>query len=367
MSFLLFIGVLVVLIVIHELGHFFVAKAFGVRVDEFGVGYPPRAFILGTWGETTYTLNWLPFGGFVKIYGEDLTEATGKDRARSMAHKPWYAQVLILVAGVMANVLLAWILFSVALYSGAPVGIAEEDAQGRETKLIVSSVIPASPADAAGLKSGDVLVGFSSGDNTLVELLPSRAAAFIQEHPGADVSVSFVRGKDTVPFVVDIKPSHGVNAGVPGAPAIGVRMALISDESVSLGEALWQGAHTTIITFVGVIVGLVHFIQGTFSGSADWSSVAGPVGIASLIGDASAIGFVYLLQFTAFISVNLAVINLIPIPALDGGRIVFVLFEALFRRPLPQLFATTVNALGFLALIALMLVVTYHDIVRLFS
>lgn len=367
MSFLLFIGVLVVLIVIHELGHFFVAKAFGVRVDEFGVGYPPRAFVLGTWGETTYTLNWLPFGGFVKIYGEDLTEATGKDATRSMAHKPWYAQVLILVAGVMANVLLAWILFSVALYSGAPVGIAEEEAQGRATKLIVSSVVPASPADAAGLKSGDVLVGFSSGNDILESLMPSYAATFIQEHPGKNVVVSFVRGKDTQEHTVDITPSHGVNAGVPGAPAIGVRMALVSNEAVSLGEALRKGAYITATTFVGVIVGLVHFIQNTLTGTADWSSVAGPVGIASLIGDASAIGFVYLLQFTAFISVNLAVINLIPIPALDGGRVVFVLFEALFRRPLPQLFATTVNALGFLALIGLMLVVTYHDIARLFS
>lgn len=367
MSFLLFIAVLVVLIVVHELGHFFMAKWFGVRVDEFGVGYPPRAFVLGTWGETTYTLNWLPFGGFVRIFGEDPVAVEQSEKKRAMCFKPKYAQILILAAGVLANILLAWVLFATALYSGAPVGVPEEEAVGKVTSLVVSSVVAASPADAAGLRSGDVIVGMKSGPSTLEELLPSKAAEFIQAHPGKDVTVVFTRGKEMTSQELTLKPSHGVNNSIPGSPAIGVRMALVSSEKVSLLSAITMGAEATILTAVSVVVGLAQFLSSALLGTADWGSVAGPVGIASLIGDASAIGFVYLLQFTAFISVNLAVINLIPIPALDGGRIVFVLYEALFRRPMPNALAVGINAFGFIALIALMLIVTYHDIARLFS
>lgn len=367
MSFLLFIAVLVVLIVAHELGHFFMAKLFGVRVDEFGVGYPPRAFVLGTIGETTYTLNWLPFGGFVKIFGEDPIQVEPGEKKRAMCYKPKYVQILILMAGVLANVLLAWALFATALYSGAPVGVPEEDAAGKNTSLIISSVVAASPADAVGLKSGDIITNLTSGKDTLDTLMPSHAAKFIQTHPGKEVAVTFARRDNPEPQTVTLKPSHGVNDAIPGTPAIGIRMALVSSERVSLGEALRIGATTTVATCASVVVGLGQFITSTVTGTANWSSVAGPVGIAVLIGDASAIGFVYLLQFMAFISVNLAVINLIPVPALDGGRIVFVLFEALFRRPIPNAIAVGINAIGFAALIGLMLVVTYHDIARIFT
>jgi regulator of sigma E protease len=367
MSFLLFVAVLVVLIVAHELGHFFVAKWFGVRVDEFGVGYPPRAFVLGTIGETTYTLNWLPFGGFVKIFGEDPIQVQPNEKKRAMCHKPKHTQILILAAGVLANILLAWVLFATALYSGAPVGVPEEDAAGKSTSLVISSVVAASPADEAGLKSGDTIVGMTSGSDTLADRMPSHAARFIQTHPGKEVTVTFVRRDSPEPQTVSVKPSHGVNDAIPGTPAIGIRMALVSTEKTSLGDAIAIGARTTVATCVSVVSGLGQFLVSTVTGTANWSSVAGPVGIAVLIGDASAIGFVYLLQFMAFISVNLAVINLIPVPALDGGRIVFVLFEALFRRPIPNAVAVGINALGFVALIALMLVVTYHDIARIFT
>lgn len=367
MSFLLFIAVLVILIVVHELGHFFMAKWFGVRVDEFGVGYPPRAFVLGTKGETTYTLNWLPFGGFVRIFGEDPVSIQPDEKKRAMCHKPKYAQILILAAGVLANIVLAWALFAAALYSGAPVGVPEEEAAGKVTSLVISSVVAASPADAVGLRSGDVIVGMHSGNDTLADLMPSYAATFIQKHPGKDLTVSFTRGNEQTPQQVTLKPSHGVNNSIPGSPAIGVRMALVSSEKTSLLQAIVLGAHTTLATIASVTIGLVQFLTGAVLGTANWGSVAGPVGIAALIGDASAIGFIYLLQFMAFISVNLAVINLIPVPALDGGRIVFVLYEALFKKPIPSAAAIGVNALGFAALIALMLIVTYHDIARLFS
>ncbi|MDP2650077.1 MAG: site-2 protease family protein, partial [bacterium] len=139
MSFVLFIAVLVILIVVHELGHFLVAKLFKVRVDEFGIGYPPRAFNLGRIGETLYTLNWLPFGGFVKIFGEQKdTKMSRDDRSRALVYKPKSVQAAVLIAGVLFNILFAWFLFTSAPMLGSPTAIDEATAEGRNTQLVIS-------------------------------------------------------------------------------------------------------------------------------------------------------------------------------------------------------------------------------------
>lgn len=369
MSFVLFLAVLVVLIVVHELGHFLVAKLFGIRVDEFGIGYPPRAFTIGTWGGTTYTINWLPFGGFVRIFGENSEQDySTKDKKHAFVHKPRIVQAAVLAAGVFFNIVFAWMLFTATLMMGAPTAISEADAVGLDTRLIISSVVAGSPADAVGIVAGDEVVRVSTEDATLESLTPSATADFIQQHAGEPVTLAYIRDAQigAIEEVV-LTPAHGVLDETPGTPAVGIAMALVADRALPFLTAAWQGLTGTWRALETVTVGLVGFFAAAATGSADWSQVAGPIGIAGLVGDASAVGLVYLLYFTAFISVNLAVINLIPLPALDGGRLVFVAIEAVRRKAISEKVATVLNVVGFSLIIILMVVVTYHDILNLFS
>lgn len=369
MSVVLFIAVLVVLIVVHELGHFLVAKLFGIRVDEFGIGYPPRAFTIGKRGDTTYTINWLPFGGFVRIFGErhDI-KYSEQDKGRAFVHKPRIVQAAVLAAGVLCNVVFAWFLFTATLMMGAPTAIEEADAVGVDTRLIVSSIVAGSPADAAGIVAGDEIVAVSSDEEALGSLTPSETAKFIQDRPGEDIVISYIRDSEArIVEDVQITPAHGVLGDSPGTPAVGIAMALVADQSLPLLTALGQGFIGTVRAIEVVTVGLVGFFASAATGTADWAQVAGPIGIAGLVGDASSVGLVYLLYFTAFISVNLAIINLIPLPALDGGRLLFVAIEAVRGKPISEKIATAFNLVGFTLIITLMIVVTYHDIARLLS
>ncbi|HQT82798.1 MAG TPA: site-2 protease family protein, partial [Candidatus Paceibacterota bacterium] len=153
MSVVIFIAVIVALIVVHEFGHFVVAKLSGMRVDEFGLGYPPRAAVLGKIGETTYTLNWLPFGGFVKIYGED----GGEHGARAFSARPRLLQAVVLIAGIAMNLLFAYALITGALIAGTPRALSDSElATARNVELAVANVLPGSPASQAGLVPGDV-------------------------------------------------------------------------------------------------------------------------------------------------------------------------------------------------------------------
>lgn len=367
MSIVLFIAVLVVLIVVHELGHFLIAKLFRIRVDEFGIGYPPRAFTLGTHGDTTYTLNWLPFGGFVRIFGERHNRAySSQEKEQAFVYKPRIVQAAVLAGGVVFNVLFAWLLFTATFLIGTPMTIDESEAAGVDTRLVVSSVIAGSPADVAGLVAGDEIVSLRSGEQTLADPTPETASAFIQARPGEDVVISYVRDLEARRVeAVRIIPAHGVLSESPGTPAVGIAMALVTDRALPLGEALTEGLTATAYALKAVTVGLLGFFASALTGTVDWAQVAGPIGIAGLVGEASSVGLVYLLYFTAFISINLAIINLLPLPALDGGRLVFVAIEALLRKPINERITTALNVVGFALIIFLMVVVTYHDILNL--
>jgi len=369
MSIVLFIIVLVVLIVVHELGHFLVAKFFGIRVEEFGIGYPPRAFTIGTFRDTTYTLNWLPFGGFVRIFGERPgVQYPLHDKQYAFVSKTRLVQAAVLAAGVLFNLLFAWLLFTATFVAGAPTAIDEVDAVGLETRLIVSSVVSGSPASVAGLLAGDEVVSVSTPRGELQEVLPSAVSAFIQDNVGREITIGYIRDQQTQAIeTVRVTPAHGVLDERPGTPAVGFAMALVADVSLPLGEAIVEGFFSTTDALKSITVGLGTFLFAAVTGSADWQQVAGPIGIAGLVGDASSVGFTYLLYFTAFISVNLAVINLIPLPALDGGRLLFVAIEAVRKKPISDKVASVFNLIGFTLIILLMVVVTYHDIARLFS
>lgn len=360
-SILIFIIAIVALIVVHEFGHFVAAKLSGMRVDEFGLGYPPRALTIAKIGETEYTLNWLPFGGFVKIYGED-GDAKG---SRSFSARPRILQALVLIAGVTMNLLFAYVLITGALVAGTPRALSgSEFASARNQELMVTDVLPDTPAAHAGLLPGDSIVGASDSAGKWQAVDPKSFSAFIDASDGKAVTVA-LKHDDGTQGTVTITPEAGVVSGDPTRFALGVEIATIGVVPLSFGAAIVEGASLTWDTLVLTAEGLWHFFYGIFTFSANLSQVSGPIGIASAVGAASAQGFGDLLSIIAIISINLALINLIPVPALDGGRLLFVLIEGVIRRPIKPSIARTVNAVGFVSLVLLMIVVTAHDIFRL--
>lgn len=383
---LIFIAVLFVLILVHEWGHFIVAKKTGMRVDEFGIGFPPKLFGIKK-GETEYSINAMPIGGFVRIFGEDgvsspsspvpsrdgkldaepglggtkVVSATVSDYSRSFVARPKWAQALVLIAGVTMNIIFAWCLFVLVFMIGLPSVVSEEEASA-SAQLIVAEVLPESPA-AEVLTSQMIITGLARGDESLSKLTPSAFSEFVAAGDDASVVVSYrVDGEEKS---VELSPTAGLLPEEPERPVIGVSLALVDTVSVGPIDAIKDATVTTLGTLQAIVVGVTNLISQMFAGTADYSQVAGPVGIAGLVGDAAAFGFTSLLMFTALISLNLAVINLLPFPALDGGRLLFVAIETITRRRIDPIWVLRLNGFGIILLIALMLAVTYNDIVKL--
>ncbi|MFC1720845.1 RIP metalloprotease, partial [Patescibacteria group bacterium] len=347
---------------------FLAAKWAGIRVDEFGVGFPPKLF---GWkpkkSETGYTVNAIPFGGFVRIFGEDPNNEevlSGKDAERSLLSKPRIVQAWVMFAGVFFNFLLAWILISAGFMSGlpSPVSAAPEGAVVEDTRLVITSAQEGAPAYLAGLRTGDEILAITTDTEALQDVNPDSVSTFIQAHGTEELAVLYKRAD--VQGTIFVTPSNEI---LEGRSAIGISMDTIGILQLPVHKAFWEGGKTTIALTIAITVGFYDLIHDAIVGTADLGSVRGPIGIIGLVGDAANFGFIYLLGFTAFISINLGVINLIPFPALDGGRILFLIIEAIKRSPIKPAVAQWTNAIGFFILIALMLIVTYNDIARLIT
>ena len=352
-----FLIILSVLVIVHELGHFLVAKYFNIRVDEFGLGYPPRAKKLFSWKGTDFTLNWLPFGGFVKIFGENPNEEMLEKDERAFSSKNRGIQASVLVAGVVFNFLFAWILISIGFMSGmpAPVGM---DLPITNPQTVITEVMPGSPADKAGLKSGDTIVGVKRG-MVQSELDPLKLSLFIASSP-EPLAVSIKRGSES--FLKTISTSDSI---VSGRPAIGVGMETVGGVFLRPDKAFYEGMKVTWELTILTARSLGQFIGQAFVGRADLSQVTGPVGIVGMVGSVKDLGFVYVLSFVALISINLSIVNLLPIPALDGGRLFVVCIEAIRRKNISPKIFNIANTISFSLLILLMLIITYRDVIKL--
>lgn len=361
MSAIIFIVILAILVFVHELGHFLLAKRSGVRVDEFSIGFPPRIFSK-KYGETLYSLNLIPFGGYVKIFGENPDEdsMSGEDSKRSLVNKPRYIQGLVLIGGIAFNIIFAWLLISISLMSGYKMPVEASNYPVENAKITVLSVIQNSPAEKAGIKTGDEILALDEGSTHVAPQSVEDVQNFIASSKDG-IKVTYNRHGEN--GTIDLKPEVGAAGGKN--KAIGIQMSKVGEVHLSFFKAFWEGAKLTYSVTTQTFLSLIDFFGKAFRGKADISQVSGPIGIAGLVGDASQFGFIYLLGFTAFISINLAVINLMPFPALDGGRLFFLAIEGIIRRPISPKFLNVLNAIGFILLIGLMLFVSYHDIVKL--
>lgn len=371
-SFVLILGVLVF---VHELGHFLAARKFGARAEEFGLGFPPRilsfyksesgAWKLVFWNkeikdaiDTIYSINIIPLGGFVKIQGED---GENKNDSDSFANKPIWQRGIILSAGVIMNVILASVIFSVILFSGAvqPIeGVPLKGAVVRDQHIQIGAVSKDSPADIAGVKSGDKIISIDNRNFPTTQSLQD----YVNDKAGQTLSYTFQRGeetitKDIIPVVLEETDQGG----------IGVAISEMAFVRFPWYLAIIEGVKNTFFYLWLIIIGFVDLLSRLVSGGGVSADIAGPVGIAVLTGEVIDLGFTYLLQFAALLSLNLAVINILPIPALDGGRILFLIIEKIKGRPIKQQTEALINNLGFLFLMGLIVLVTFKDIKNLFN
>lgn len=355
---IIFLIVLTILVFIHELGHFLAARLFGVRVDEFAVGFPPRIWSR-VWGKTRYAINLLPLGGYVRIHGEQPDDEMTNE---SILSKPRWQQAVVLVAGVTFNILFAWLLLSLALTVGSKTtteGFPQSTIKDRS--VAVDFVSTDSPAAKAGLKPGIELLTVTGSGVSLASTSLTVASVQNLIAGSKEVVMTYKENSDVKSAI--IVPQPGI---VEGKAAIGISMSEIGTIRMNPFSALYYGAKQTYHLSINVALGLSAFIGNIFIGEANFKDVSGPVGIAGVVGEASRMGLAYLITITAVISVNLAAINLVPFPALDGGRLVVVAIEGIIRKPLKPAIINWVNIIGFFFLILLMILVTYKDIAKFF-
>lgn len=352
-TILIFVGVLSLLVFVHEFGHFITAKRAGVRVEEFGFGFPPRLFGIKR-GGTIYSINWIPLGGFVKIKGEAGEDKNDPD---SFAGKRLWVRSAIIGAGVFMNFILAAVLLSVGYGVGVPQVLDDVPAgvRVRDREVQVVSVLPGSPAEKAGLEVGDTIAELNG------------------EHPAGYLEVQDrIRGLVGTPVrLVVSREGKGMELvatpevlAATGKPGIGVGLIETGIVSYPWYLSPVKGVETTVFFAKEVFVSFGNLIRNLiFERQAD-IDISGPVGIAVLTGQVARLGFIYLLQFTALLSVNLAIINIFPFPALDGGRILFLLIEKVRGRPIAAKVEGIIHQIGFALLLALVAVVTYRDLLR---
>lgn len=353
MGVLIFIVILAVLVLVHELGHFFAAKKNGVLVEEFGFGFPPRLFGIKK-GETLYSINLIPIGGFVKLYGEEYHEQKGlKDQLQNRAfiHKKPWQKTIIIVSGIIGNFLLAWVLISFLFTQGVPTPT---------NNVIIDAIQPNSPAVTSGLQVEDRILKVVTLDKTY----PIRT-------PEELIRISKVFGGKSIKLVIERKKREERISITPrknppkGQGPLGILITSFVEKKYPWYQAPFYGlVHAFDISFK-IVSELSKTLFQLIRLQQPSVDVAGPIGIAQFTGQAIKFGKNAVLELTALLSLNLAVINILPFPALDGGRLIFVLYEWATKRRVNKVVERYVNLFGILTLLSLAFIISVRDIMRL--
>jgi regulator of sigma E protease len=373
---LVFIGfvLILLLVVAHEAGHFFAARRSGVEVEEFGVGFPPRAKVLTKKNGTEYTLNWLPLGGFVKLKGEHDADTTpGSFGAATLRDK-----VKIMVAGVAVNFLIAYVLFSIIALIGMPQLVENQYSISSNENITRQEVLagfiePESPADKAGLEPNDTIVSITeAGDcsdcKQFVLTESQQLGEATKTLAGSEVQLEVVRRGENLQLSTTLLDESTVQTSKDTEDPKGY-LGVVPSEFSSI-RYTWAapivGAGTTVQFTELTLKGLGNILAGLFRGDtqAATEQVSGVVGVGYIFSSASFLGPVFMLMIVAVISLSLAIMNILPIPALDGGRLfVTLLFRAL-RKPLTQTTEERIHGTGFALLMVLFVLITIVDVQR---
>ncbi|HRN71036.1 MAG TPA: M50 family metallopeptidase [Candidatus Woesebacteria bacterium] len=354
---LTFLIILIILVVIHELGHFFAAKKNDVYVEEFGVGFPPKAFGKKL-GETVYTVNWLPLGGFVKLYGEEYHEEGKLEKkpkiptSRAFVNKKPWQKTIIIVAGVLMNFVLGWVIISYLFTSGIPM----------PTGVSIVEVQPNSPAAQAQLQKNDQLVSISK-DNTVIEISTTyELIRATKQFSGEIVDITINRNGTEQTVQLEARENPPANQGAFGI----VINQNVEEKKYPWYTAPFYGLERAFTMTRMIAVEILKIPYQLITQQKTDVEFSGPVGIAKVVGEARAYGIKPLLEIMALLSLNLAVINILPFPALDGGRLVFILYEWVSGRRPNQNFEKYMNLVGIIILLSLSAWVTVYDILKLF-
>lgn len=362
LTIVVFIIILSILVFVHEFGHFTVARLFGVQVEEFGFGLPPRAIGKKIRG-TVYSLNWLPIGGFVKLAGEDAEDIdrekqsvkTKQGRSHYFWAKSKKERIAILLAGVTMNLLLAIGITGFLLSRG----IVEPTPRVR-----IETVVAQSPAQTAGILVGDVITRITVTANGKKEDIrptkPEMVVAAVNAHKGESIVITVDRKGILLSFfmIPRVNPP-------PGQGALGVQLNNYERHVYSWSEIPWKSVEVTFSRAYQMLASLGDMIVRLVTGQAVKSEeVSGPVGIAKVVGDSMKYGWEAVLEIVSILSLNLAILNVLPFPALDGGRILFVILEKLGKKALPQV-ERMIHQIGMMILLGLLLLITVNDILRI--
>ena len=397
-TIILFALILGLLIFVHELGHFITARRNGVTAHEFGFGFPPRVIgvvqdpqtnkwriVFGSqeyYGEKTlYSINLIPLGGFVRIKGEnpvspddianmDKMSEVDKEYVRMSLDKDSFAvqskwvRCKILAAGVMMNFVLAWVLIIIVLMIGAPEPKDEHVDPSRIIRTIgvqVTAIESGSPAEDMGIKIGDNVREVCAQGACVTITEADQLRETILAHKGQEIEMRILRGKEEV--VVNGVPRTEIKED---QGALGISMMETVIVRYPWYEALWEGLMRVFNMIVMIVVAFGQMIFTLVTGGQVTAEVAGPVGIAMMTQQMRDLGFIYVIQFAAILSVNLGIINILPIPALDGGRIIFLAIEAIMRKPVNQKIEGILHSTFFIALLGLMALITIRDVLKFF-
>lgn len=364
-TFILFILILTVLIFIHELGHFLAAKWVGMKVEEFSIGFFNPILYSKKIGDTQYSIRAMLLGGYVKILGENNGEGSTITDPRAFSNRPWWQQAVVLVAGVTMNLALAYILFVITSFGLTTVASDHTDFKGRiiNERIAIAEVMPNSPAASAGINAGAVLLevkanGKKSSLNTEQDIID-----FLAKNENAPIALTYQnRGSEKASTTIAL-----VYGLIEGKKAIGLSLQKVGDVHIGFFESFKVGGQQLVQYTILTFEGLYNLLKGAFKGDNVLNSLSGPVGIATLVGQASDIGYRSVLLLVAFLSLNLAILNILPLPALDGGQLVKVSIESLLRRKLKDTYSLWLNAVGFILLMGLLITVTIHDVFKLFA